>query len=289
MKAYLLSGASGFLGRHLRQALPDNDTLAIAYQHANATDLRCDLSDRQAVLDLPTAESVIHLGGISGIPAFEADPGQGWAINLSGTLNLLEHARRSGARRFIFASTYVYGPPQYLPVDENHPLLTPHAYHRSKRMAEQVCEDYAQTTGLEIFILRTFNVYGPWQSRQMLIPTILEQLTQSEIVLRDPSPCRDFLYVTDWVQAILNILQLPFTETSQPHYFNLGSGQSISVSELVDLIQTQAQTELPVTYTHELRSSEVSVVQADIRKAQALLGWQPEVSLAEGIGLLCAS
>ncbi len=289
MKPYLLTGASGFLGRHLHSKLPSEQTLALAYQHPSQNSFCCDLSDRQAVLQLPAAETVIHLGGISGLPAFEADPGRGWAVNLSGTLNLLEHAKRSGARRFIFASTYVYGVPQYLPVDEAHPVVTAHAYHHSKRMAEQICEDYAQHTGLEIFILRTFNIYGPQQSKQMLIPTILEQLSQTQIVLRDPAPRRDFLHVTDWVQALLKILELPFRETTTPHYLNLGSGQTISVSALVDLIQAQAQTHLPVSYTHQLRGAEVSVVQADISKAKGLLNWQPEISLAEGLRLLCVS
>jgi len=288
MKPYLLSGASGFLGRHLRQQLPPEQTLALAHHHADPTTESCDLSNRQAVLKLAPADTVIHLGGISGIPHFEADPGRGWAVNLSGTLNLLEQAKRAGTRRFIFASTYVYGPPLYLPVDEQHPLVTPHAYHRSKRMAEEICEEYAHSSEMEVFILRTFNVYGPHQSETMLIPTILNQLQQPQISLRDPAPRRDYLYVADWVQAILKILERPVSPTSV-HYLNLGSGQTISVSELVALIQQQAKTQIPVTYSHALRQNEVSVVQADIRKARVLLDWQPQISLEEGIRSLCAS
>jgi UDP-glucose 4-epimerase len=277
---YLVTGSSGFLGRQVIQTLPETVTVQALAGRQNL-----DICDAQAVAQLPESQHILHLAGVSGLSDFEQDLGRGYAVNVTGTLNLLQHAARTRAKTFVFASTYMYGTPTYLPIDENHPIAYVHAYHHSKNLAEQLCLRFAEHYGFKVFILRLFNLYGPGQSRSMLIPTIIEQLQNAQIQLRDPSPRRDYLYVSDAAHAILNCC----SDSAKPGTYNIGFGQSLSVEALVNKIQQLAGTQLPVTYTHQVRHTEVSDVVADTRLARAHLQWQAQTGLTEGLRrTLCA-
>lgn len=277
--AVLLTGAGGFIGRVLAPLLQDRGCLALSGR------TQLDLCEREAVMALPPVKQIVHLAGASTTFAFDADPEGAWRSNLLSCLNLLEYARRNQIGHFILASTYVYGPPQYLPVDEKHPILPHHAYQRSKYLCEQLAEQYARDWGFRLSILRLFNVYGPGQDARMLLPTLLAQLPTGQILLRDAAPRRDFIHVRDVASAFCKVL-----ETGAEGLFNLGSGQSLSVQELVALVLKLYGQALPVSYSQQVRRHEVDEVVADTRRAQALLAWQPRVSLEQGIKeLLCVS
>jgi GDP-4-dehydro-6-deoxy-D-mannose reductase len=288
----LLTGSGGFIGRVLAPLLAPLLTLDLA-DHlvdqggclALAGRKELDLCDRDAVLSLPPVKQIVHLAGASTTFAFDADPEGAWRTNFLSTLNLLEYARRHNIQHFVLASTYVYGPPQYLPVDEKHPIQPHHAYQRSKYLCEQLAEQYARDCGFKLSILRLFNVYGPGQDPRMLLPTLLAQLPTGQIHLRDASPRRDFVAVADVAEAFRLVLQ-----TGAEGIFNLGSGHSLSVHELVSLVLRLYGHALPVSYSQSVRHHEVDDVVADTRRAQALLGWMPQISLESGLKeLLCAS
>lgn len=284
----LLSGASGFIGRQLSLQLAQSQDFELLALPGRAG---LDLTDPACLPYLPPAQQIIHLAGIAGLEAFDADPRASWQANLLIMLHLLEHARISHCQRLVLASSYLYGQPQYLPVDELHPLAPHHAYQRSKYVCEQMAEQYAQDYGFELVILRIFNVYGPGQDKSMLIPSMLAQLEAPRLTLRDPDPRRDFVHVADVARAF--VLALGAELPAQINYFNLGSGQSLSVAELLQTLFEQlppGQNRPEVCWTHQRRQAEVSDVVADISKARAQLGWTPTLKLEAGLReLLCVS
>ena len=277
MPELLLTGASGLIGRALQPALPQAGLLALSGR------AEVDFCQREAVLALPAVQTVIHLAAASSTFAFEADPEAAWRTNLLSTLHLLEYIRQRSVRRLVLASTYVYGPPQYVPVDEAHPVSPHHAYQRSKWICEQLCTQYARDYGFELLILRLFNVYGPGQDARMLIPTILDQLSGQAVSLQDPVPSRDFIHVRDVARAFARAAVVP-----AQGIFNIGSGQSVSVEALVSQILRISGRHLPVYFTRQARPHEVNQVVADITRARTELDWEPQIALEEGLReLLC--
>ena len=133
--------------------------------------------------------------------------------NFISTLNLLEHSRQKGIKKFVYLSSYVYGKPTYLPINEDHPLNINNPYGRSKLLCESLCKSYAEDFGMNIIIVRPFNVYGWGQDSRFLLPTIINQamdIHSDKIMLHDLKPKRDFLYIKDLVIILdkisLNIL-----------------------------------------------------------------------------------
>lgn len=281
----LITGANGFIGKHLMQYL-QHHTLAKLTGLQGRSDL--DLTQPAACQQLPEGEICIHLAGAGNPTDFDRDATSAWQSNVTGTLNLLQALQDKGYKRCILASTYVYGRPDYTPVNEQHPVRPPHPYPRSKYICEQLLEEFTRRGSLTGVALRIFNVYGPEQALHMLIPTILNQLNQSEITLRDAVPKRDFVHVHDVVRAIHQALKV---ELQGFETVNIASGESISVGDLVNTIQRLAQNTIPVHYQQEPRPNEVNDVVGDIQKARELLQWQPEISLDRGLGELiaCAS
>lgn len=283
MPEILLTGATGFIGRQLQQALQaaGHDLLALPGRQ------QLDLTRPESLQELPPARVVMHLAGAGNPTDFDRDPAASWQANLSATLNLLNACRQWQTEHFILASTYVYGPPDSLPVSEAHPVRPPHAYPRSKYLCEQLLQQFVADSGMRGTALRIFNVYGSGQTAHMLIPSIVQQLRQPTLTLRDPAPRRDFVHVSDVVRAFLLALQLPAEPVFEA--INIASGQSVSVAELVQLLLDLSQSRSQVHYLQQVRRAEVSEVRADIGKAQRLLNWQPEVDFKAGLQALLAA
>ncbi len=279
----LVTGAGGLIGRTLVPLLQKQPELNVISIKGRS---EIDLSDPVCIKQLPDSDAVIHLAGIVGVTPFDQDPLNSWTINLLSTLHICEYARLKQIQKLILASSYLYGPPQYRPIDEQHPLAPTHAYQRSKYLSEQVCEQYAHNHTFQLQILRLFNVYGPNQDANMLIPSILAQLNQAEVRLRDPYPRRDYVHVRDVAQAFLAALTTP--SPNPVNIYNIGSGSSYSVAELLDILLTQCQHHPEIIWGHQRRPSDVDEVLADISKARRELSWEPQVPLQEGLKELCA-
>jgi nucleoside-diphosphate-sugar epimerase len=179
-------------------------------------------------------------------------------------------------------SSYVYGRPRFLPISEEHPVAAFNPYGHTKLLAEEVCRYYARQFGIQVTVIRPFNVYGPGQAESFLIPTLLRQaldLEAREISIADDRPRRDYLFIDDLLDLLLRTMNPPGFDA-----FNAGSGCSVNPRELAELILRVAGLEKPVVSRGEVRADEVLEMVADVEKARRIFGWEPRVSLVEGIG-----
>ena len=275
----LVTGAGGFLGRHLVQALKSRGHRVRSHSSAQGDISSC-------ALPIDGVDHVYHLAAKSFVPESWTHTQDFYRTNVLGTVNVLEHCRRHRTPLTLISS-YVYGQPQRLPISEDHPLAALNPYAHTKILAEEVGTFYEKVFGLRLVIVRIFNLYGPGQNPPYLIPTIIHQALDPsvpEIRLKDLRPKRDYLYVADAVEMLLATLQ-----DTVSGVYNLGSGQSASVAEVAELIRRAAGTGKPVTSDEQPRPQEVMDVRADISRASSDLGWRPSTSLAEGIAKTVAA
>lgn len=275
MKRILVSGSSGFIGKNLCPALSRGNNQVIEIPSSS----EFDLCDNTKVEELPEVDVIIHLAAKSYIPESFSNPRFFYQNNVVSTLNLLEKSRKDKAK-FILLSTYVYGNPQYLPLDENHPRNPLNPYTQSKVMCEDLCQAYARDFGLNSIILRPFNVYGPGQLSSFLLPSIISQLNKEEIFLQDSRPKRDYVFIDDLVEAIIQSIEV---EKEGCTVYNVGSGSSYSVSEIVDMLVQISKSTATMQFANVERKGEVLNTIADIKKINSDLGWSPLVDLQEGL------
>lgn len=274
MARVLVTGAHGFIGRALCRSLRSQGHEFVELSHQDG-----DIAEPATLSNIGTVQHVFHLAGRTFVPDSWEDPMGFQKANVIGTANVLEYCRARGAR-LTFVSAYLYGLPDRLPVSENCLPRPNNPYALSKYLAEQVCEFYASCHGVDITIIRPFNIFGPNQKDHFLIPHILNQvIARQTIHVKDLAPRRDYIYIDDLVEALVKTLKSPGGYS----VLNIGSGLSLSVWELIDDIQSVAGTKLPVVSTDEARHNEIDDVYADIRKAQGLLGWAPSLSFKQGV------
>jgi nucleoside-diphosphate-sugar epimerase len=234
---------------------------------------------------LPGVDVVVHLAAKTFVPESWDAPALFMRTNLLGTIEALEYCREHRAR-LVFLSSYMYGAVAQQPIPEGTPLVAANPYALSKKLAEEACEFYANRFDVEATIVRPFNIYGPGQADAFLIPTILRQLAAgTEIRVKDLEPRRDFVYVSDVVAAILQAVN----RAGRGGVFNIGSGTSHSVAELIQAIQEVWGTNLPVRVDGARRQGEVMDTVADIARARQHLGWTPRVTLRQGLEALRAA
>ena len=281
-KRILVTGASGFVGKNLVVDLKSRGAEVLTLTDPNG--YRIDVRDWQRIRELGgglgKVDLVYHLAALMFVPYSFENPREIYEVNVLGTLNILELCRLHSVDKVIFASSYIYGPPQYLPIDETHPINPTNPYSRSKALGEELCCAYYEDYGLKCVILRAFNIYGAGQRDNFLIPTILRQIATGEIELKDPEPRRDFLYVKDAVEAYIKAADY---SGSGFEVFNIGLGKSYSVDEIVTKIFAVIGREVKVRYLQQRRKGEIMNTVADITKAKEKLSWEPEFNLEEGL------
>ncbi len=225
---------------------------------------------------------VVHLAAKTFVPAGWDDPATVYDVNVRGTLQALEFCRAEGAK-MLFFSTYVYGPPDYLPVDEGHPVRPPSPYHHSKVLGEDLCRHYRRFFKVPVTVLRPFNVYGPGQDDRFVIPAVLGQVLDpsvSEVVVHTLRPKRDFIYLDDFVEGACLAMEAIADDFE---VFNLGYGESFSVEELVLAAMAAADIRKPYRAEGQERPNEVLDLSCDTRQAREKLGFSPRTDLTEGL------
>lgn len=271
----LITGASGFIAGALLRRLRQDDCCRVTLLSRDDG----DIAEAATWKSVPPTQVVFHLAARTFVPESWNDSAGFMRTNVLGTEQALTYCRQVGAR-LVLPSTYVYGRPQALPIAESHPANPSNPYALSKLMAEQLCDFAWQSHQVPSTILRLFNVYGQGERPEFLIPTILGQLRKGkEIRVQTLLPRRDYIYVDDVVDALIRASDAPLG----CHRVNIGSGQSHSVGEIIELAQSIAGTLLPVVSAGIERPQEIMDTKADISLAARLLDWRPRCSLADGL------
>jgi nucleoside-diphosphate-sugar epimerase len=272
-KTVLVTGASGFIGRPLSQRLAQAGCRVIRHSHTHGDIASCSLPGS-------SVNHVYHLAARTFVPDSWAEPQLFYATNVLGTVNVAEFCRRQGAS-LTMLSSYVYGRPRFLPISEEHPVAAFNPYGHTKLLAEEVCRYYAQQFGMRVTVVRPFNVYGPTQTENFLIPTLLRQVLDTEareVSIADDRPRRDYVFIDDLVDLLLRTMNPQAFDA-----FNAGSGCSVNPRELAELMLRLTGLEKPIVSRGEVRADEVLETVADIGKAKRIFGWEPRISLMEGL------
>jgi dTDP-glucose 4,6-dehydratase len=300
----LVTGAGGFIGSHLAEALVEAGADVTAMIHYNSGSLIGNLAfaDRRArgrlnivsgniedsdfmLRAIEGQEIVFHLAALIAIPYSYVAPRSYVRTNIEGTLNVLEAARRFGTARVVHTSTSeVYGTAQRVPIDESHPLQGQSPYSASKIAADKLAESYYCSFETPVVTVRPFNTFGPRQSARAFIPTIISQaLVRDEIRLGALSPERDMTFVSDSVAGFIAAGTTPGIEGMT---INLGTGETHSVGWFAERIQHLMGTSKPIVQEQQRLRPELSEVRklvSDNSLARRIMDWAPRVGLDEGL------
>ncbi|MEE9276012.1 MAG: SDR family NAD(P)-dependent oxidoreductase [bacterium] len=303
-KPVLVTGAGGFIGSHLVESLVEAGRRVRAFVRYTARReigalrflpeetlgaveiVQGDLGSFDSVQKAVDGMAVVfHLGALISIPHSYVSPDETVAVNVNGTLNVLQAARAAGVERLIHtSSSEVYGTARYAPMDEAHPLQGQSPYSASKIGADKLVESFHCAYGLPAVTLRPFNAFGPRQSTRAVIPTIITQLLRGgELRLGNLHPTRDFTFVKDTAAAFVRAADAPDVLGKE---INVGSNREISIGDLAALIARLLDKEAsPVQDAERLRpeQSEVERLYADSSLAERLLGWTSSTSLEDGL------
>lgn len=303
----VVTGADGFIGSHLVEGLVADGAQVTALACYSSFDsfgwldeladetlasirrLRVDVRDPGLMrCVLADHEIVFHLAALIAIPHSYAAPRSYVETNVLGTLNVLEAVREHRVSRVVHTSTSeVYGSALTLPISEQHPLQGQSPYSASKIGADMLAEAFVRTFDMPVVVLRPFNAYGPRQSERAVIPTLIRQLLDpqcQELKVGDTSTTRDFTFVADTAAAFMAVGNGTRVEFGRP--YNAGSGQMISIAELIELLTQVTGIRKPVSCERErLRpgKSEVRALLADSSRLLADTAWRPRATLREGL------
>jgi NAD dependent epimerase/dehydratase len=300
----LVTGADGFIGSHLVEALvrQGHDVRALAlYNSFNSwgwldkcTDdvkgrfevVTGDVRDPHGVRNMMRGcDYVFHLAALIAIPYSYHSPATYIDTNISGTLNVVQAARELDVTRVLHTSTSeVYGSARYVPIDEEHPLQGQSPYSASKIGADQIALSYFRSFETPVAVVRPFNTYGPRQSARAVIPTVITQIAAGidEIKLGSLSPTRDFSYVADTVAGFIALAEC---DDALGDVVNLGSGFEISIGDTVNLITKLMNRNVTIISDDDRvrpEKSEVNRLFSDMSKARAISDWRPEFEGVDG-------
>jgi NAD dependent epimerase/dehydratase len=301
----LVTGADGFIGSHLVEALMAEGASVRAFTYYNSFnswgwldsfpkealsqieifpgDIRDPNGVRKAV---ESVDVIFHLAALIAIPFSYHSPDSYVDTNIKGTLNILQAARDMGTERILVTSTSeVYGTAKYVPIDEKHPFQGQSPYSATKIGADRIAESFYRSFGLPVTIVRPFNTYGPRQSARAVIPTIITQLLsgRDKIKLGSLAPTRDLVFVKDTAQGFV---QIAASEKTIGEEINIATQKEISIGdlarELIALIRPSATIE---TDEDRLRpsKSEVERLLGSNEKITALTDWRSRYDLKKGL------
>ncbi len=305
---FLVTGGAGFIGSHVCERLLGaghavwafddlNDFYDPQIKRGNLRDLQAlakpfefiygDLTERAAVEELFAQvrfDQVIHLAARAGVRPSLAEPALYQRVNVEGTVNILEAARRNGVQKITIASSSsVYGVNAKVPFSESDPIFSPISpYAASKLACEALGHVYHHIYGLDVVMLRFFTVYGPRQRPDLAIHKFAQLINAGKAipVFGDGSTARDYTYITDIVDGVLACTQGEFGF----EIFNLGESQTVKLSELIELLEKSLGKKATLD-RQPPQPGDVPITFADVSKARTRLGYQPRVKIAEGIPL----
>ena len=274
MSSVLITGADGFLGRYISKDLVQRG-FDVYFRRRTDGDVRDSATWEQ----FPEANYLIHLAGTTFVPASWDNPTEFVHSNLISTSHALDYCRKHKTK-MIFFSTYLYSKTARQPTIEEEKIDPANPYALSKLMGEQLCTFYANHFDVEVVVLRPFNVFGSGQDSRFLIPSIISQAkVGSEIRVLDSRPSRDYIFVDDLVDAVVKAMSADV----KFDIFNIGTGISHSVSDLINLLGDIVGQEFRIISLSQERFGAINSTRADISKAQKVLNWYPNWQLKAGL------
>jgi UDP-glucose 4-epimerase len=286
-KNVLVTGASGFIGNYLTDALIKSGALVTALSMTGGKEgkirwLKGDITSPDSIKGVCDGiHTVYHLAAISNVDKSIKNPTLALGTNTVGTMNLLEEVRRANVKKFIYiSSAHVYGAPQHVPVDEAHPVVPREPYAASKIASEMIVQAYGNAYGIGHAIIRPFNIFGAGQDESFLIPGVIAQaLRNKQIKVGNMEPTRDFLYVKDCVSGFLAV------GDRGSGVYNIGTGSEITIQKVVEKIRDLVDPKIPIVSDESrIRAGKVEIMRmyADTSKITGL-GWKPKYSFDEGL------
>lgn len=304
-KKVLVTGADGFIGSHLVQALLKEGCKIRAFVYYNSFNswgwldslpaetlkqidvFAGDIRDPNGVSEaMQDCELVFHLAALIAIPFSYHSPDSYVDTNIKGTLNVLQAARQHNVQRVLVTSTSeVYGTAQYAPIDEKHPMQGQSPYSATKIGADRIAESFYRSFGTPVVIVRPFNTYGPRQSARAVIPTVITQLLsgQTELKLGDLTPTRDFNYVDDTVQGFIALAK---ADSALGKEINIASGEEYSIAHVAEILIAEINPQARIIVDEQrLRpeSSEVYRLIGSNSLITSLTSWRPNFNLRAGL------
>jgi len=287
----VVTGGAGFIGGHLCESLLQkgarvtvlDDLSTGSFGNLEALGNRiemvqCKLGDRQTSgVKLPPADVIFHLAGVADPRKCKEDFDLGFRANVLAVQDLLS-ACTNEVRFIHMSSAAVYGDPDYVPIDENHPFKGNDPYAISKILGEWVCKQHSLNSGVRLSIIRPFNAFGPRQSPGYLIPTLIRQAIQeNKLEIWNADPIRDYLYVADAVEALIAVAA---SERAVGMALNLGGGKGISAGTLASHIADLFN--IPYSSLGKAVTGSAKLI-SDVTRIKELTGWQPQIGFEEGI------
>lgn len=303
MSKILITGAGGFIGSHLVEMCVEQGFDVRAFVRYNSRSqwgwletsqyrdrfevVSGDVRDYDSVhRALDGCDAVFHLAALIGIPYSYQSPLAYIRTNVEGTYNILEASRNLGVKDVLITSTSeTYGTAQYVPINEEHPLVGQSPYSASKIAADQLALSYWRSFGLPVKVVRPFNTFGTRQSARAIIPTIISQVLggQRKIRLGNVTPTRDLTFVKDTVMGFIAIYK---AQGLYGEATNIGMNTEISMSGVVDVIADLMGVDIEIeTDPERVRPphSEVERLVCDNTKIISVTGWRPRYTFKEGL------
>lgn len=305
MNNILVTGAEGFIGSHLVEKLVSMNFKVRAFVLYNSFNswgwldhipqqtldkieiFTGDIRDFKSVEDsMIGIEYVIHLAALIAIPYSYNSPKSYIDTNVTGTYNVLQAALNNNIKKVIHTSTSeVYGSAQYVPIDENHPIIGQSPYSASKISADQIAISFAKSFNLNVHIARPFNTYGPRQSARAIIPTIITQLLSgiSEISLGSLHPTRDLSFIDDTVDGFISLLK---ANVPKGEVYNFGTNYEVSMQVLAESIAKILDLKIKINIDNNRirpKESEVDRLLSNNAKAIKNLNYQPKYTGQKGL------
>ena len=295
-KNIFITGGAGFIGFHLQHSLKSTDfvrSIDLLPAHNTAAFKRSSLCESVFKADIrqpfhvdPHSDVLIHLAALTGIAQSVVDPLSYLDVNVQGTLNVLEQARKNGVKHIIYASSSSVYTPHEGPVKETDHTMNPLSFYGStKKMSEVLVENYCRQFGLTAIGLRFFTVYGSWTRPDMAAYKFMKAIeaNQAVTIYEAEKLKRDFTHVSDIVHGIKRLMDvLPEMKLGTHEVFNIGYGQPVLVKDFAGEIARSMGKEL-IMEEAELPKNEVLSTHADTDKLLQITGFKPQVSVQEGV------
>lgn len=271
-----ITGIRGFIGAEVERALSaqGHETVALDAFTRPADRMEVDADHPKGL------KWVLHFGATTSIEQSWKDPFYTYKNNIDSTLAALKIAQASNAA-FLFMSSYVYGKPEYLPVDEKHLLEAVNPYMSSKIVCEDICRQLCKTISMPLVVLRGSNIFGSAYVRGRLIPELLESAGRGEqLTITDPLPKRDYLYIKDFYGLIIKIVDM---EPPASGTYNVGYGRSYSNMEIAEVIKRLSASKYPVAVKSTPRPNDILDASVDVSLVKKSFSWEPRYSLEKGL------